>query len=113
MTGLVSAVAPAELLDEMRPLGPWPDDAHVPTQDVGQLGELVQGGGPEEPADRRKPVVRGGVPLRSRLLFIRWPPAPELERLDADAVAADPFLPEENSASALQAHGDHAGGQHG
>src|SRR5262245_37782263 len=51
-----------ELLDEMRTLGPRPDDGHVPAQHVPELRELVEVRAPEEPAERRHPWIVGYGP---------------------------------------------------
>ncbi len=40
-----------KLFDELGPLGPGADQAHVAAQDVEQLGQLVQRAGPQHPAE--------------------------------------------------------------
>ena len=49
----VLRVAVLELLDEVRALGPRPDQRHVAPQHVPELGQLVDVEAPEEAAERR------------------------------------------------------------
>src|SRR5918999_1003809 len=53
---LVTGHAPLEQLDELRPLGPRPDDAHLAPQDVEELGQLVDREPPDQLPDRGTPV---------------------------------------------------------
>ena len=46
-----------EAVGELRSFRPRADQAHVPPQDVDQLGQLVQRGLPQEAADVRAPVL--------------------------------------------------------
>src|SRR5215475_2364474 len=48
----VVAVLGRELFDEVRPFRPRTHQCHVTDQDVPQLGKLIQGGPPQEPANR-------------------------------------------------------------
>ena len=55
-----------QLLDEFRPLRPWPHQRHVAFQHVDQLRQLVNSRAAEKPADGGDPVVAGGGPDRAR-----------------------------------------------
>ena len=98
----------AELVDELRPLRPRADQAHVPSDHVHQLGQLVDGVAADERAHTTGPVGIGR-PLRRAAVGQRSHRA-QLEELEPPAVEADPLLPVDHTRPHLQAHGQ--GGQH-
>src|ERR1700712_5747056 len=105
----VARVLGGEPLDEVGALRPGADDRHLAAQDVPQLRQLVEGGGPQHPTHRPDPWVTHDGPLRRRLGLRRGPHGPELQALEAAPVAPDALLTEEDARPALPVDGDRAG----
>ena len=109
----------AEELDELRPLGARPDEAHLALQDVQELRQLVDRRPAEKLADARPAVdpfdaARGAVELeRDRPGDGLRVHRAELENLETAAVATDPRLAEEHARAERDANGDRGGEQEG
>ena len=58
------ATVAAGLAGELGSLGPRTDDGHITLEDVPELGEFIEPGPAEEPADGGDPRVVGGGPAR-------------------------------------------------
>src|SRR6266536_2498887 len=101
-----------ELLDEVRPLGPRPDHGHVTTEDVPELGQLVQGEAAHEPADRADPLVGRDRPVRLRFPLVARAHRTELDDPDRPAIVPDPLLVEEDAGAAVEERQDHAEQEH-
>ncbi len=90
---------PVDLVAERRSR---PDHGHLAAHDVPELGELVDGGAAEHPADAGDPRV---APVdrvaRSDVLCAHRHRA-ELQELEVLAVLADPRLPVEHRAAVLE-----------
>src|SRR5215471_10991601 len=82
-----------QLVDELRALRPWPDQAHVSLEHVPQLRQLVESAAPQEAANRRHAdiaLLRG--PDGTRGLLGISPHRPELVEREDTAVLADASL---------------------
>ena len=88
-------------VDDLRGLGPRPDDRHLAPQHVQELGQLVQLAAPQEGAEREEAkVARRGdhASLRPRPVVHR----PELEHREGPAVEADALRAVEDRPRAAQ-----------
>ena len=94
----------AELLDEMRPLGPRADDGHVAAKDVPELRQLVDVRSAQEPAERRHPRIVGCRPHRSGLALRIIVHRSELDDGERLAVQARALLAIEHRPAGRQAH---------
>ncbi len=95
-----------ELLDELDLLRPRADEAHVPFEDVDELGQLVDAELADECADAGHP----GVPLGGEggaVLLRVVPHAPDLVDREGLSAHPDALLGEDGRPRALQLHGDH------
>ena len=81
-----------QLLDELRPLGPRADEAHVADQHVPQLRQLVEPRAAQEAADRRDAVVVLPRPHRAGCRLGVLPHRTELVDREDAAVLADALL---------------------
>src|SRR5579859_4477624 len=108
---LVAGYLAHEALDELGPLRPRPDQAHVAAEHVQQLGELVQGGVAQEAPDRGAPVLAfDAAGRRARGGHERAPRrggahGAELEDVEHVAVTAHPPLAEQDGTGRGQSHG--------
>jgi hypothetical protein len=84
-------------------LGPRPDQGHLAPQDVQQLGQLIDAGGPQEAADRGDAHVVGGRDLRPAGARAH---RAELEHRERNAPLTDPQLPEEDGTGTRAADDD-------
>ena len=80
------------LLDEVRPLRPRADQAHVPAQDVEQLRQLVQTCASQEPADLRHARVIPAGQNRAHSFFRVLDHRSELVQGEESAILTDPLL---------------------
>src|SRR6476660_1876609 len=90
---------PRQLVDELRALRTWTDQAHVSLEHVPQLRQLVETAAPQEAADRRHAdiaLLRG--PDGTRRLFRISPHRSELVEREDAAVLADASLVVQNRA---------------
>lgn len=85
-------------------VGTRPDDAHVPPQDIEELGKLVQIGLAHEIAERELARVIFGCLRRVRLIVDVH--AAELVTPEAGSVQSGPFLSEEHRAWTLQLYAE-------
>ena len=85
-------------------MGTRPDDAHVPPQDIEELGKLVQIGLAHEIAERELARVIFGCLRRVRLVVDVH--AAELVTPEAGSVQSGPFLSEEHRAWTLQLYAE-------
>src|SRR4051812_11710397 len=108
MTVRVAGVLGRELLDEVWSFGSRPDECHVAAKDVPELRELVDGGSPDDLADRSDSLVRPDVPLRRRLCRRRRLHRPELQTLESSTVTPDALLVEDDPRPALEPHCERA-----
>src|SRR5262245_30688451 len=105
-------------LDLVRNRWAGTDERHVPSQDVEELGQLVETGLPEQTPDARQPWIFGDLvdlvgavsvpgpfrtPLDELLDVVHVDPGvvpgvhgPKLEARERNSVLADPFLTVEN-----------------
>src|SRR5688572_20401353 len=84
---------PGQLLDEPRTFGPRPNQAHVATQNVPQLRNLVEPGLAHEAADRRNArVLVAGAPHRAGARLGVGAHRAELVNGERRAVEADALL---------------------
>ena len=93
----------AELLDEDRPLGTRPDEAHVAAQHVPELRQLVEAGAAQEGAEARaaRVVAAPSRPAPSRCLGVGAHRA-ELEHVEDAAVEPHALLAVEDRAGGGQ-----------
>src|SRR5262249_46931491 len=89
---------------------PRPDHAHVPADDVPELGQLVDREPPEDPAGARDPRVALVDRVPGSDLLRPFDHRPHLEQLELDAVLADAVLAVENRAAVLELDRDRRGG---
>ncbi|OQA42644.1 MAG: hypothetical protein BWY52_02155 [Chloroflexi bacterium ADurb.Bin325] len=95
----------AQLHDELRPFGPRADEAHLPAQDVDQLGQLIEPGLAQHAADRRDPRVVGQGPDRAGLRLRIGPHGAKLDDLEQASGLARARLPVEERPRAGQGIG--------
>ncbi len=83
--------------------GPGPDEAHLASEHVPQLGQLVEAERPEEPAQSGEALLVGQE-LAVGVALVRH--RAELDHLEGLGVAAEPSLAEQHRAAHLEAHED-------
>src|SRR5439155_26107427 len=88
----VARHAPSELLDEARPFGPGPDEAHVATQDVEELGQLIEARPTQEDADSGSPRIVADRPARAGVRLRVQAHGAELQHPEAAAGDSHPLL---------------------
>src|SRR3954447_10332312 len=81
-----------ELLEEIRTLGPWPDDRHVAAEHVPELRQLVDVETPQPLAHGRAPRVVVACPHWSAFVLRPLVHRAELVDLERAAVEAHPLL---------------------
>ena len=109
-----AAVVPEALLEvdhDLGALGARPDERHLPSEDVPELGELVDVRAPEHPADRGDPTVVRGRPACATIGLGVDPHASQLDHLERLAVLAEATLTVEDGAPVLQLDRDRGDGQ--
>src|SRR3546814_18492153 len=97
MPQLVIADALVETVHELRPLRSWADDAHVATQHVPELRQLIQPGLADEAPDPGDPVVVFSSPTGHAIALGVGPHATELDDPDELAVFTAAILADRKS----------------
>ena len=96
-----------ELIHKKRPLGAWPDQAHVTVEHVEELRQFIDAQQPDDVADAGDAAVVGGGPARFAVFLGIGAHAAELDDIEGLAVVAHPLLAVEHRALAFQL--DHDG----
>src|SRR5258708_74564 len=87
VTGVVSREALLKLSHEVGPFGPRPDEGHLTSQDVVELGKFIEGRLSQEPSDPSKARVVADAPCRRSLCAARGPQRAKLEQIEGPALA--------------------------
>ena len=97
VAGRVPGRCAAELRDEVRAFGARSDQAHVAPEDVPQLGQLVQRGAPQHPAEPAHPVSSATLHRVAASCVVGRAVGAELQQGERPAVPADALLPEHHA----------------
>ena len=92
ITGNVDEIS----MDEYRPLRSGPHEGHVTVENVPDLGQFVEGGLAQKPADPESPWIIDGGQNRARLTLRRLHHSPELQLSERPTTTAHHDLRNEN-----------------
>src|SRR5207247_4723634 len=95
-----------ETSDELRPLQPRTDEAHITPEDGKKLRELVHGRCPQHPTNDRDPAVVLRRPHRTRRAFGVLNHRTELHDAEDPPPMPDPSLAVEDRAAILELNGN-------
>ena len=85
-----------QLIDEIRALGAWADQAHVAGQHTVQLRQLVNADLADQPADTGHAIIVGGRPAGLAIAFRVLAHTAKLDDIEQAAVETYPLLPVKN-----------------
>ena len=103
--GVVRELA-LDLPHQLGALGPGTDQRHLAAEDIPELGELIDMGATQKPADPRDAGVVALRPLRPAVGLGVGPHGPELQHFELAAVLADPPLAVQDRAAVRELYGN-------